>query len=47
MKKIIIMALSIVTVSINVYAQHQTEIQVDSLKNAHRITYIGDGDIHK
>ena len=43
MKKIFLMAITIIICGIASNAQHQTEIQIDSLKNNHRITFIGDG----
>ncbi len=44
MKKIILMVSVIAFCSINGFTQHQTEVQIDSLKNSHRITSFGDGE---
>ena len=44
LKKIILMAIAIVTCGMASNAQHQTEIQIDSLKKNHQIAFIGDGN---
>lgn len=44
MKKFSLIAISIIICGIASNAQHQTEIQIDSLRNNHRITVIGNGE---
>lgn len=44
MKKIILMVISVFSFTIVTNGQHHTEVQLDSLKSSHQITFIGDGD---
>ena len=45
MKKIILMIVAFIPFAVGIKAQHQTEIQIDSLKNSHQINFIGAGKI--
>ena len=45
MKKIILMIVAFIPFAVGIKAQHQTEVQIDSLKNSHQINFIGAGKI--
>ena len=45
MKKFLFSTIAIFSIGIMTNAQHQTEIQIDSLKQKHQISFIGSGEI--